>query len=145
MTKLPLAALLICLAGCQTTAGDLKMSSLLRDNLPELHKRLDNDCLLVAINVKYAIDSNRVLAGCSFKRILAIEYFKASNPEQSISHAALVFVYPNGSPNFYIYDERGCEAFTGNPMSVSTANLAQLFFNACGSTGIVTKAYYITK
>ncbi len=100
----------------------------LKSQLPLIHGNLQNDCYLVAQNVHYAIDSNKVLQGCKFKRILFIEYKKPAD-DRFYGHVVLVFVYPaENYTGFYIFDEDGTRSYTGSPFIAKPITIARVFF-----------------
>jgi len=96
--------------------------------LSEVHEKLENDCLLVAVNVDSAVKAKLILKDVGFRKILAVSYKKPFE-SKLYGHIIYVFNYPkNDLGTFYAFDEKGSRVFGGDLRFLSAETIAEGFF-----------------
>lgn len=112
----------------------------LSENLPikQIHKNLNNDCVLFASNIDYILESKKALLNIKSKKILFIEYSFLNDKFNFKNYGHAVLVWQREEINgVFISDETGTILIKEN---IENPNLiAQKIF----PLHIIHKAYYI--
>lgn len=121
--------LFLLLLGCDTKSSEQELLyQEIKQHLPILHSKLDNDCFLVAANAQSIIKAKQVLKAAQFNKILWIEYRLPADP-RLYGHAMLVFTLEQSYyKRFYVFDEQGTAALNGNVIFIPTDNIVRALF-----------------
>jgi len=138
LTALLFSLLLI---SCTYDQEESKVRAEINSIIPSESLKIDNDCVITAVNIHTALTNHKIL-NCEFKEIIFCE-FKFPNNNKVQGHALTVFIYPAGSNKLYAADEQGTiriREYIDTPLEI-----AKKFMAIRNPSAQITRGYYVTK